>query len=147
MISDFVKPQGNLLFIKNGDIVMRVDNLVVNAGLAAITNRLLTASAIPTHMGVGTGSTAPAAANTALQTQLSRIALASAPIRVTTDVANDSVQFTATFAAGVATGAWQEAGLFDAASGGNMWTRSTFAVVNKGAADSMSIVWTLKFGA
>jgi hypothetical protein len=36
-----------------------------------------------------------------------------------------------------------EAAIFNAASAGTMLCRTTFAVVNKGANDGMSITWTI----
>ena len=44
---------------------------------------------------------------------------------------------------GPGTGAITEAGLFDAASGGDMLARTVFSVVNKGASDSITITWTI----
>ena len=41
------------------------------------------------------------------------------------------------------TGAITEAGIFNASTGGDMFARTKFAVVNKGAADSMTITWTI----
>ena len=146
MIIDSIKPKGSLVFVPHdGTGLLLAENLVVNTGLAAITNRLLNTSAIPTHMAIGSGSAAAAAGDTALGTQLGRVAL-SGTARVTTTVSNDSVQFTASFPAGTGTGAVTEAGLFDAATGGIMWARSVFAVVNKAAGDGFTIVWTIKFG-
>ena len=49
--------------------------------------------------------------------------------------------YVASFGAGDGTGAITEAGLFNAASGGDMLCRTTFSVVNKGSQDSMTITW------
>lgn len=118
-------------------------NLVVNAGLAFITSRMIgVASAVMSHMGLGSGTTAAAATQTALVTQLGRVALDS-QAQVTTTVANDSVQYIATFPAATATGAVTEAALFNAASGGTMLARTVFPVVNKGAADSITVTWKI----
>ena len=48
-----------------------------------------------------------------------------------------------TWAAGDGTGAITEAGIFDAGAAGNMWCSASFGVVTKGAADSLTITWTL----
>ena len=57
-----------------------VPNLVVDTGLDFIASRMKDTSATAmSHMGVGTGSTAASSADTALGTQLARVALASAP--------------------------------------------------------------------
>ena len=78
-----------------------IPNLVVTTGLAYIASRMKDATATAmTHMTVGTGNTAAAAGNTALETQLgSRVALTS------TTVTSNSIAYVASFGAGVATGA------------------------------------------
>ena len=116
-----------------------IPNLVVTTGLAYIASRMKDATATAmTHMAVGTGSTAAAAGNTALETQLgSRVALTS------TTVTSNSIAYVASFGAGVATGALTEAGIFNASTSGTMLCRTVFAVINKGAADTMTITWTI----
>jgi len=116
-----------------------IPNLVVTTGLAYIASRMKDATATAmTHMAVGTGSTAAAAGNTALETQLgSRVALTS------TTVTANSTAYVASFGAGVATGALTEAGIFNASTSGTMLCRTLFAVINKGAADTMTITWTI----
>lgn len=58
---------------------------------------------------------------------------------------NNSAQttYTATFGAGIAFGAWTEAGLFTAASAGIMLSRTVFPVITKGPLDSITVTWTL----
>ena len=116
-----------------------IPNLVVTTGLAYIASRMKDATATAmTHMAVGTGSTAAAAGNTALGTQLgSRVALTS------TTVTANSTAYVASFGAGVGTGALTEAGIFNASTSGTMLCRTVFAVINKGAADTMTITWTI----
>ena len=116
-----------------------IPNLVVTTGLAYIASRMKDATATAmTHMAVGTGSTAAAAGNTALETQLgSRVALTS------TTVTSNSTAYVATFGAGVGTGALTEAGIFNASTSGTMLCRTVFAVINKGASDTMTITWTI----
>jgi hypothetical protein len=116
-------------------------NLVVNTGLAYIASRIKdgTATAM-SHMGIGSGSTAAAAADTALGSQLARVSLDSTTL-VTTTATNDSVQYVATFSAGTGTGAVTEAGIFNAGTSGTMLCRTVFAVINKGALDTLVITW------
>ena len=116
-----------------------IPNLVVTTGLAYIASRMKDATATAmTHMAVGTGSTAAAAGNTALGTQLgSRVALTS------TTVTANSTAYVASFGAGVGTGALTEAGIFNASTSGTMLCRTVFAVINKGASDTMTITWTI----
>mgnify|MGYP003624389579 CR=1 FL=1 len=115
-----------------------VPNLVVDTGLAYIASRMKEATATAmTHMAVGTDTTAAASGNTALGSEIDRQAL------VSTTVTTNSVAYVATFAAGTATGALTEAGILNAASSGTMLCRTVFAVINKGAADSMTVTWTI----
>ncbi len=116
-----------------------IPNLVVDTGLAYIASRMKDATATAmTHMGVGTGSTAAAAGNTALGTPAgARIALTS------TTVTGAGIAYVASFGAGVSTGALTEAGIFNALTSGTLLCRTVFAVINKGASDTMTITWTI----
>ena len=137
MISDDLKLTGNLTIALNDEIVQETDNLVVTAGKNWVADRMNNANTVMTHMAVGTGTNAAAAGDTTLQTESDRNALTS------TTVTNNAVAYVATWAAGDATAALTEAGIFDAASSGDMLARTVFSVVNKGAADSMTITWTI----
>ena len=89
------------------------------------------------HMAIGSGTTAAAAGNTALGTELGRVSLTSG------SASSAVVTYVATFAAGTGTGAVTEAGLLNASSGGTLLCRTVFSVVNKGANDSMTVTWTV----
>jgi len=122
-------------------------NLVVTAGLGLITSRLIDASAaVVGWMEVGTSSTAAAASQTALIAAVgsSRTALTGST-QVTTTLTNDTNQYVTTFVAGTGTGALVEAGLFNASSTGTMLARTVFSVINKGALDSLTVTWKVKF--
>ena len=114
-------------------------NLIVNTGLNAILDRLVgTSEAVMSHMGLGSSSTAAAAGQTALVSQLgSREAIDSST------VTGSSVAYVCTFEAGDATGTITEAGIFNAASGGTMLCRSVFSSITKGANDSLNVTWTI----
>ena len=88
-------------------------------------------------MAIGSGTTNPAASDTALETELGRVALTS------TTVSSAVVTYVATFAAGTGTGAVTEAGILNASSSGTLLCRTEFSVVNKGSSDSMTITWTV----
>ena len=113
----------------------RVANTVTTAGKNGIADQILAAPTLgkPTHMAIGTGS--PGA--TALGTELDRNALTSK------NRSGAVVTMIGDWAAGDGTGALTEAGTFDAGAAGNMWTSVSFAVVNKLAADTLQITWTL----
>lgn len=143
MISDQIKAVGKLTITitgENGQVKDErvVDNLVVTAGKNFIASRMTgTGSAVMSHMGIGTGSTAAAAGDTGLGAETGRVALTSS----TTSGAVTT--YVATFPAGTGTGAIAEAGVFNASSSGTMLCRTVFSVVNKGASDQMTINWTV----
>ncbi len=114
-------------------------NLITTAGKAYIASRIVSDSASlkVSHMAIGSGSAAAVVGDTTLGTELGRSAL-------TTQTSTGAVATcTATFAPGVGTGAIAEAGILNAASGGTLLNRSVFSVVNKAAADTLTISWTI----
>lgn len=138
MIKDDLSLKGKLTIAVNGQTVREVPNLVVTAGKEFVASRMAGVSSNEmSHMAIGTDSTSPAAGNTALGTEAARVSLTS------TTVTNADVVYVATFGAGTGTGSIVEAGLFNASSGGDMLCRTTFAVVNKGSDDSITITWTV----
>jgi hypothetical protein len=112
-----------------------IHNTVTTAGKNGIADQILASPSLnkPTHMGIGTGSPS----GTALGTELDRNALTSK------NRSGAVVTMVGDWAAGDGTGAITEAGVFDAASTGNMWLSASFSVINKGATDTLSISWTL----
>lgn len=150
LIQEVVKAVGQLnIEIKgsNGEVKESVfiPNLVVTVGKNYIANRMKDGTSSFTqedqmsHMAVGTDDTGALVANTTLGSELARVALTNAGGTVASNV----VTYNATFNPGTGTGAITEAGIFNAASAGTMLCRTTFAVVNKGADDTMSITWTV----
>lgn len=143
MINDLIKVTGELkITVTNpeGNVKQEVvvPNLVVTTGKNLIASRLKdTTDAAMSHMAIGTGSTAAAAGNTALGSEAGRVALTS------TTVTTNSVAYVASFGAGTGTGAITEAGLLNASSGGTLLCRTVFSVINKGAADTLGITWTV----
>ena len=100
MINDDLKLKGKLAIAINGEVVQEVDNLVVTAGKGYVASRIKDASATAmSHMAIGSGSTAAAASDTALGSELGRVSLTS------TSVSGAVVTYVATFAAGTGTGA------------------------------------------
>ena len=115
-----------------------VPNLVVDSGLAFIASRMKdTSDAVMSHMAVGTDNTAADAGDTTLGTEIARVALTS------TTVTDNAVAYVASYPAGTGTGALTEAGIFNDVAAGTMLCRTVFAVINKGAADSMTVTWTV----
>jgi hypothetical protein len=143
MLQDFIKMTGDLKIVltdENGQIKheQEVKNLVVTVGKNFIASRMKdTTDTAMSHMAVGSGTTAAAVGDTTLGTELGRVALTS------TTVTTNNVAYVATFPAGTGTGAVTEAGLFNASSSGTLLCRTVFSVINKGAADTLGITWTV----
>jgi hypothetical protein len=118
-----------------------VNNTVMTVGKAFIASRMTGTSAnVMSHMAIGSGTSNPTdPAQTTLGNELGRSALSVAGGTAVAAV----VTYNATFGAGVGTGAITEAGIFNASSAGTMLCRVVFAVVNKGANDTMAITWTV----
>jgi hypothetical protein len=147
MLNDNLAVTGTVLitiFDEQGAVkdTRAIKNLVVTAGktfIAASIAKTTNSPAAMTHMGLGTGTTAAAAGDTALQTPIagSRVTFASV-----TPAAN-VVTYVANFPAGIGTGAVTEAGIFNDPTTGTLLCRTVFSVVNKGANDAMSITWQI----
>jgi len=148
MFNDAIKMTGNLKLVltdEHGNVKQEeeVKNLVVTVGKNFIASSMAKTTtnspAAMTHMEVGTGTTAAAVGDTTLQT-----AVASSRVTLTsTTVTTNNVAYVATFPAGTGTGALTEAGIFNASSSGTLLCRTVFSVINKGAADTLGITWTV----
>ncbi len=129
------------IYRANGDTeTVYQDNLIVNVGFDFIADAIGKSASRPSVMGyiaLGTGTTAAAATQSALVTEIDRNAATYAHTAGT-----KTFTFTADFLAGDATGAITEAGVFNAATAGIMFDRVVFPVVNKGADDSLTAVFT-----
>ena len=96
------------------------------------------------YMGVGTGS-GQTSASTGLATPLDRNALTSTTLGAGGD--DNDVTYVGDWAAGDGTGAITEAGILRADDNVTLMTYADFAVVNKLAADTLSISWVTTYGA
>ena len=143
MLHDTIKMTGDLKIVltdESGQIKheQEIKNLVVTAGKNFIASRMKdTTKGAMSHMAIGSGTTAANVADTTLGTELGRVSLTS------TTVTTNNVAYVATFPAGTGTGAVTEAGLFNDGSAGDMLCRTVFSVINKGAADTLGITWTV----
>ncbi len=144
MLKDSIKLTGEMkLTLTNGEGNVTqeviVPNTVVTAGKGFIASRMNTTTTTMSHVELGTGTTGANVANTTLETVISssRTALTS------TTVTANAVAYVVTFPAGTGTGAVTEAGIFNASSSGTMLCRTTFSVINKAAADTLGITWTI----
>lgn len=142
MIQESIKVTGKLniqLFDQSGALKESrdINNLVVTTGKEFIAARMVGTPTEMSHMAIGASNTAAAAGDTALGSELARVAL-------TSETASGTVvTYVASFPAGTGTGAVVEAGIFNASSSGTMLCRTVFSVVNKGANDAMTITWQI----
>lgn len=118
----------------------QVDNLVVTAGKTFVASRMAgTASAVMSHMAIGTSSTAASVSDTTLPSEVARVSLTS------TTPSSNNVVYVGTFAAGTpsSSAAVVGAALFNASSAGTMLCSTRFSVINKGTSDSLTVSWTV----
>jgi len=81
MLQDDFKMTGRLSIAINDEVVQEVKNLVVTSGKGFVASRMKDATAgAMSHMAVGTGSSAAAASNAALGSEVDRNALASTTV-------------------------------------------------------------------
>ena len=142
-MSENIKMKGGMVAVlkkANGEVqTVRKDNIILNAGFDFICDAIGKASSRPNAMGyiaVGSGATAPVATQTALASEITRKAASYSHTAGTKVMA-----FSATFGAGVGTGAISEAGVVNASSGGTFLDRLTFAVINKGVDDELTMTF------
>jgi len=117
-------------------------NGIVDGGFDFIANSIGNraaggATAAMGYIAIGTGTTAFAASQTALTTELVRQAATYTHVAGTKVFTIDT-----TFAAGVGTGAITESGVFNASSAGTMLDRVVFAAINKDAASPLTQTFT-----
>lgn len=152
IFKDSVTPRGNVEIIitkANGDVIRdEGHNLVVDGGLAMITSWIVSnANNLPTYMALGSGSTTPTGADTALESELAVSGLtrtSTTPVQATTTVTNDSVKWDVTFSA-LGSASVSEVGIFDASSGGNMLCRRVFSTKPVESGDTIQIIYTIVF--
>lgn len=150
LMNDLTNAKGSLtiqLIGPDGNVKQEVehDNLVVNTGLAYLISRAVgAAKSVMSHMAIGAGTADPTGGDTALGSELGRVTLDSTTVSGTND---EKVVYAATFNPGTGTGAVTEAGVFNAATNGDMLCRTEFPVVNKQAGDTLAITWTITLSA
>lgn len=146
MITESITVKGNLSIVvldENHQVkeTRDVNNLVVASGKNYIANRMTSnANVIMSHMAVGSGNASPTTADTALGSEITRIALDS------TTLNGNTITYLATYSAGVGTGPLTEAGIFNDPASGTMLCRTRFDVVNKANTDIVVITWNVTVG-
>lgn len=115
-----------------------------DAGSAIIANRIKGAGTEPNYAHWGTGATAAAVTDTALQTARAEARVAGTSTRETTTVANDTYRLVTTLTCASTAAAITEYGQFDASTSGNMLLRSTFDALNLQVGDSIQFTANCK---
>lgn len=142
-MEDTFKIKGSMIAIKRnvktGEVsVTRKDNMILNVGFDFIANAMCSTSrpAIMQYIAVGTSSDSVVDTQSALGNELTRKL-------ATYSHANGTKTFAlmTTLSVGEGTGAITEAGVCNASSGGIFLDRLTFAVINKGADDELSLIF------
>ena len=117
-----------------------VPNTVVTGGKELIAERLVTQSISighMTHMALGSSNSSPANAGAV------DIVLVGTRQTLTPSRSGAIITYQCTFGPTVSTGTIQEAGIFNAATGGTMLCRTVFGTITKGASDTLAISWTV----
>lgn len=141
-MKDLINLVGEVEILLNNEVVLEKKNLIVQVGKNFLASAIIGSSTSPfTAIAIGTGTTAANTADTTLQTEVTRAAFTSS------SVSTNVVSLSNTYAAGTGTGAITEAGIFNnSTSGGTMLSHVVFDAINKGAADTLTINWTVTVG-
>jgi len=121
-----------------------IHNTVTELGDAHVADAMSDiGEAVLGFIATGTGS-GQVAADVGLDASLNRKALTSTTLGL--GAADNDVVFVGDWAAGVGSGAITEAGIFVGDNNTSMNYYADFAVVTKGAADTLEITWTVTYG-
>lgn len=135
---------------------MVVSNLITSAGKAGLASRVngSGSAAAFTSIGFGTGTTAAAVGDTALETGKTASGGADSGVhvlptasvtasRVTTSVTNDTAQLLGTISI-TGTIAVTESGVFNADTNGTLLCRQVFSAINVISGDSLQLTWKIQ---
>lgn len=140
------RPRGFLDAAIDAGIIL-LATVFTRAGAAILNNRVIQAGTAPKNIGWGTGTTAAAGTDTALETEAAPTTGGGRTVgtesRTTGTYTNDQYTVTGTVTAG-GTLAITEAGLFDAVTSGNMLIHSVFSAVNVVSSDSIAFTFNLR---
>jgi len=118
--------------------------LVVNAGRAVVTNRLVNGTLPPIFIGWGTGAGTTAAADTILFTESAETRATATASQQTSSTTNDTYRLVGTLTA-TATRIILNAGAFDAVSAGNLFFKSDFLAINLASGDGITFTFNIVF--
>jgi hypothetical protein len=118
--------------------------MLVNSGKDVIVDRLLGNNAIPQYMGFGSGVGSVAAADTQLFVEVARVT--GTPTQQTTNTTGDTFRVVGTYTASgnvglTNVGLWTNATMGQ----GDLFTKSTYAVINLSSGDQLEITYNTIF--
>ena len=139
--------KGIVEIIVKGDgyeIIHRHENLITSYGLAFLAQLVADPASFEyaSFIAVGTGTTAPTENDTALEAEVAR---GDAQRTALTGADSNRVQYQTVFGRGEVVGDITEAGIFDAAAGGNMFNRSVFTAIPVTSDQALLINWQVIF--
>lgn len=125
-------PDGVLIDHRSGENVITTNGKEMLASYLSSAAAGALANTIK-YVAIGTSATGESASDTALGTESARTT------GTVSYVSGAIYKVTATFAAGTGTGAITEYGLLNSSTAGTLFSRDTEAVINKGAADVLTV--------
>jgi hypothetical protein len=129
-----------------------VDNLIVDAGIEGVAYRIAPhdGSTTPTapynYIALGTDDTEVVAGDDSLSAELptgATYAREQDSTAIYSTSSGNKLILSVVFGPGEGTGTLKESGLFNAATGGDMLARQTFAEITKASSDTLTITWTI----
>jgi hypothetical protein len=153
MLQDDIELEGRLTFelIEDGEVVERQveKNAIVDDGRNNILRAIGNLESINTYvyLAVGTDGTSVTDSDSALGTEVERIALDDGNNEYTHDAGAVEISGEWTFSESQANSSLAEAGLFSASSGGTMLNRTVISpTIDKSSSQKLRITWTLNMG-
>ena len=129
---------------KNKNLIGEKDfqNLIVNVGKSQVVKLIggLSGSNPFSYIAIGTGTTAEAVTDTALESETNRVQATLS--QVTTNVNNDTLQLVSSFSFS-ADASITEYGILDASSNGNLLSHKTDSAVNVHNGDTLQVTWQI----
>ncbi len=129
---------GNEIWRKRENTVVTVGRVWVLKQLESVDNT----TQVLSHIAIGTSTTAPSTADTALASETTRAAIGTFS---TTNLTSNppSWQAQVSFNTNVGNTTLGEVGMFNSSAGGTLFARATFATINKTTSNTLSISYTI----
>ena len=130
--------------VKTGKILQIVErsNIIVSGGKNLIASLVNGESAnIPNYCAVGSGTTTPSVSDTTLEGEIGRLAVTQR------SRANNVITYSTFFGSGDCNGTWNKVGLFNAQSGGTLFSEAIISPsIAKDTTKTVTIDYSVTFG-